>query len=382
MKSCFKLSGGRFSVVGAMALLFAAGGCATDNPKAAAQRTERDKLMWDYRKAATAMRQGNFDEARALLDDAVTTLNAVRTADSGTRKARSLFGREEQKTFLGEPYERVMAFYYRGILYWMQGEPDNARACYRSAAVIDGDPEKKYGSDYVLLDYLDGYVTAKLGGDGSEAHARAEKNSAQKPLPPYDKSANVVVFGEFGRGPTKFAAGRYGEQLKFLPGNSIIHSVRVTVEGQQLALKPLDDLYFQATTRGGRVMDHILGNKAVFKSTTDAAGNAAIIAGSALIAGGSGSRGAADEVGLGLLLAGLVSKVASSAATPEADTRQWYNLPQYLTFTALRMPPGPHTGTVEFLNATGQVVPNLNKQLNFTVYPDRDTVIFFSDQNQ
>jgi hypothetical protein len=30
--------------------------------------------------------------------------------------------------FIGEPYERAMAYYYRGLLYWRDGEIDNARA--------------------------------------------------------------------------------------------------------------------------------------------------------------------------------------------------------------------------------------------------------------
>ena len=46
-------------------------------------------------------------------------------------------------------------------------------------------------------------------------------------------------------------------------------------------LPSYDDLGFQATTRGGRVMDYILGNKAAFKATADAAGDIAL-AGSAI----------------------------------------------------------------------------------------------------
>ena len=34
-----------------------------------------------------------------------------------------------------------MAFYYRGLLYWRDGQPDNARACFRSAQFIDADAE-------------------------------------------------------------------------------------------------------------------------------------------------------------------------------------------------------------------------------------------------
>src|SRR5690606_8881327 len=103
---------------------------------------------------------------------------------------------------------------------------------------------------------------------------------------------------------------------------------------QKLTAGACDDLYFQATTRGGRVMDHVLGNKAVFKSTTSTLGDVGIISG-AVLAGHRGRNSAADEVGVGLLAAGLISKLFSSATTPAADTRTWDNLPRYLTFAFL-----------------------------------------------
>jgi hypothetical protein len=43
-----------------------------------------------------------------------------------------------------------------------------------------------------------------------------------------------------------------------------------------IPLPAYDDLGYQATTRGGRVMDHILGNKAVFKAGADVAGDVAL----------------------------------------------------------------------------------------------------------
>ena len=46
-------------------------------------------------------------------------------------KARGKFGREEQKLFKGEPYERSMMYLYYGLLWYMEGEHDNARACFR-----------------------------------------------------------------------------------------------------------------------------------------------------------------------------------------------------------------------------------------------------------
>src|SRR5207249_2823675 len=257
---------------------------------------KRDRVLWEYRAAAAAMRRGQFAEAKPLLDDALVTLGGIYGPDKEARRARGYFSPETKRTFIGEPYERVMAYYYRGILYWFDGELDNARACFRSAQIMDSDAENKsYASDYVLLDYLDGLATARLGGG---------------------------------------------------------------------------------------VMDHVLANKAVFKTASDTAGTAAIISG-AILAGQQDRHSVADEVGVGLLAAGVITKIFSAATTPAADTRAWDNLPQYLSFASTQLRAGAHTVTVEFLDAGGRPMANLTRTVTINVSdPARDTVVFVSDKNQ
>src|SRR5436190_2244930 len=179
----------------------------------------KDKVLWEYRTAVVAMRRGQFTEAKQLLDDAIARISNVLGKDESARKARGYFNPEAKKTFIGEPYERVMAYYYRGILYWMDGELDNARACFRSAQLEDSDTvEKKYSSDYVLLDYLDGLASLKLSGDGSDALQRATQEAKMSAPPPYNPKANMLLFVDFGSGPTKYAAGHYNELLMIMTG--------------------------------------------------------------------------------------------------------------------------------------------------------------------
>lgn len=351
-----------------------------DGPRMIASGPPRDKVLWQYRTAAAAMRQGQFDVAKPLLDDALLTLQGIYGKDAEARKSRSYFSKEARKSFLGEPYERSMAYIYRGILYWRDGEPDNARACFRSAQFEDSDAEnREYAGDWVLPDYLEGLATLKLGGDGADALKRARANARNINLPEYQPMANVLIFAEFGPGPLKYSGGQYGEQLRFTTRKSSIVAARIQTGSIDLPVAPTDDLSFQATTRGGRVMDHVLANKAVFKSATDTAGNAAILGGTILAVAGQNQKSAADEVGLGLVLAGLASKLISSAATPEADTRTWDNLPQFISFAALSLAPGQHTVTVEFQEAGGKAVANLTKTLTVDVPADRDKVVFVSD---
>jgi hypothetical protein len=351
----------------------------TDGNAMVANGPAKDRVLWECRTAAAAMRRAQFTDAKRLLDDALLTMGGNAAGDKSAKKARSYFSEESKKTFRGEPYERVMAFYYRGILYWMDGEPDNARACFRSAQIQDSDTENKaYAADYVLLDYLDGLATLKLGGDPSDALKRAATESKFGNPPAYDSKANTLFFVEFGQGPTKFATGEYQEELRFIAGRSAVQSVAIKVENQTYGLRPYDDLSFQATTRGGRVMDHILANKAVFKSVTDTAGNVGLIGGLAMAAAGPNS--ATREAGLGLAAAGLISKIVSAVTTPAADTRAWDNLPLYLSFAAVALPPGQHTATVEFLDAGGRPLVGLTRTVTINVVPNKDVVVFLSDR--
>ena len=349
-----------------------------DGQAAIAQGPPKDRVLWQYRTAVTALRRGNYAEAERLFDEALDRIESIYGADASAKKARSYFSEEAKKTFIGEPYERVMAYFYRGVLYWMNGEPDNARACFRTALLLDADLEEDgYAADYALLEYLEGLASVKLGSSGDDAYQRAQEVFDRGTLPEYVAEANTLVFLEFGQGPTKYATGDYNEQLRFRAGRSIAHGAWLNVANKKIRILPIDDLNYQATTRGGRVMDHVLENKAVFKSATDNFGNAALMSGVIV-----GSHRGSQEVGLGLVAAGLLSKVVSAATTPRADTRSWENLPQYISFTALDLPPGPHTATVEFTDGAGNVLPTMTKTVEFTVTPGgEDTVLFVSDRN-
>ena len=351
---------------------------------------ERDRVLVDYRLGVAALREGDYDEAKARFDDAIARIGGIITNDAEAARARSLFSAESTKPFIGEPYERAMAYYYRGILYWRDGQPDNARACFRSGQVIDSGPEHEdYDADYVLLDYLDGLASAKLFADGSDAYARAQTHAGPSvTLPPYDPSANVLVFAEYGYGPRKYAAGEHGELLRFYTDDSPSRSARLVLDQgwKVFPLPAYDDLGFQATTRGGRVMDHILGNKAYFKTGANAAGDVALAG--AVIAhdqarhrqrqGKDGDDANIAALGLGIL--GVLGKVASAATQAQADLRQWNNLPQRLSFASLKLPPGQHSGRIEFLDRDGNVLEQRTQRVSISVgADDRDTVVFLSE---
>lgn len=449
------------------ATLLLAAGCATmeDDPPLrftgdpVQDARPRDKVLVEYREGLAALRAGQYDRAKTCLDDAIRRIGGLLSGpDDAAAKARGLFTAESSKTFIGEPYERAMAYYYRGLLYWRDGELDNARACFRSAQLSDSEAEgAEHRGDFVVLDYLAGLASAKLGGDGSDAFARAAAHS-KRDLPPYEAKANVVFFAEFGRGPAKYAGGDFGEQLRFRAGDSRVRSAVLTVGGQEVRFLPWDDLTFQATTRGGRVMDYVLGRKAVFKGGADTVGDVALMG--AVIAAqniykpvekkpdakaekkpeaepepapppsagrraetqppgrrlgrmeeeiAEARRAAAEQekekaraaqekkkkeaeqpalekdedaanLALALGVVGVLAKAVSVATTPEADTRTWDNLPQYLSAGVLALPPGAHEATLEFFDANERRIDSLARKLTVTVADaNRDTVVFLSE---
>lgn len=354
----------------ALALLATAVPASAAKPK----KPDKDFVLKEYQAATVALRRGDFTAAKTSLDSAITAIGGLMTDEEGAKKARSLWSNESAKLFIGEPYERVMAFYYRGMLYWMDGEADNARACFRSAQFIDADVENKaYASDYVTLDYLDGLATAKLGGDGKDAYDRAAKLTAT-PLPALDTTSNTLVFVEFGQGPSKLAEGKNQELLKVVPGASPAKSALLKLGDQIIPVSAIDDVNFQATTRGGRVMDHVLGNKAVFKEGTGNVGDVAL-AGAVT----SLQYGGANKLTTGLAIGGALFKGASVLTKTKADVRSWDTLPARVGVASVKLAPGEYPATVEFIDETGK--PVVTRPVVIKVAAETpDTVLFVSDR--
>lgn len=362
----------RLQLAGALALAVAS--IATPSYAAKPKKPDKDFVLKEYQASTIALRRGDYAAAKASLDSAITAIGGIQVDEAGAKKARSLWSDESVKLFIGEPYERVMAFYYRGILYWMDGEADNARACFRSAQFIDADVENKaYASDYVTLDYLDGLATTKLGGDGKEAFDRATKLTPTA-LPAFDAANNTLVFVEFGQGPVKIAEGKNGELLKVVPGVSPAAGATLKIGDHTIPFAPLDDVNFQATTRGGRVMDHVLGNKAVFKEGTGTVGDVALTGAMTSLQYGGGSK-----LTTGLAVGGALFKGASLLTKTKADVRSWDSLPARVGVATVKLAPGEHPAVVEFIDQAGKPVGS--RPVVIKVAGEKpDTVVFVSDR--
>ena len=54
--------------------------------------------------------------------EALDRIEAVYADNAKAEAARSKFTKENAKDFKGEPYERAMAYYYRGLAYLAEGD--------------------------------------------------------------------------------------------------------------------------------------------------------------------------------------------------------------------------------------------------------------------
>jgi hypothetical protein len=189
-----------------------------------------------------------------------------------------------------------------------------------------------FAGDWVSAEWALALASLKAGRPEDAAAARRRTEGFARPVegivwPEADVDTLVVV--EAGRAPWKNRAGKFGEQLKFTERPSPV--ARVEVAGVEQTM--LESLYHQATTRGTRQVDYILGEKASFKEDT---GNAALGLGVAAVAAAH-TRTQEGAIAAGVLgLAALGTAIASSATQPEADIRAWDILPEGIFLVGVR----------------------------------------------
>jgi hypothetical protein len=397
-----------------------------DNEAQLAAAPEQDRTLWHYRLAASALHQGRMETAKTNLDAALApNTHASDTNAPGTRapganapdtstRASASAKRKPDKSFASDPYERAMANYYRAILHWSDGELDSARTLLRNAQRQDIDAGNETGN-YVLPDYLDGLITAKLtpgappdAGAAALSLSRARANAAAQNRPPppdYDPSANVFVCVDYGDGPLKYTSADDGEIHAYTLATNPCQLATLRIGGQTVELAPYDDLGFQAITRGGRLTDQVSADKTPVGNFIESTGSALMKAGIGIAnlpmsdnrngisntsvgivtppstySNGNANGDArsfifavAAKYGISTVLMvasapfNLVSKALSK--TPQSDTRCWDNLPRYLSFAALTLPPGAHEAELTFYDTHGRAFTTQTQQFTITV-PD------------
>lgn len=324
----------------------------------------RNRVLNDMRAGLAAFEAGADDVAAMSFDDALKRIEAFYADTPSAAKARSTFVPERAKDFKGEAYERAMAYYYRGLIYLAQGDYGNARASFQGGQLQDAFAEdQRYQSDFAILDVLSGWASQCEGNVvlARDFYDRARQQRDDIFIPA--ESDRFLAIADIGLSPIKFGEGEYGEYLTYAEPDPVPEASVTFMAGD--APHPAsfgEDLYWQASTRGGRQVDRILAGKAQFKDVATGVGLVSLqLADVALDVAswnswddyhdGGDDTDKALAWAAGLAAVGIGSLLVAHAATPEADTRYWDNLPAHIDYTTL--PAGAYPTEAVFRDSAG-----------------------------
>ncbi|MHC4938176.1 MAG: hypothetical protein ACYTHK_04335 [Planctomycetota bacterium] len=320
--------------------------------------SDEDRTLWACELGTAAMMVGREKEAWDAFHFASKTMGTLES--TGAEARRAILGQESTKRWKGDPHERCMAAYYKGILYWRRGELDNASACFKSGLLADSYSEiGEHQVDFAALSFLLGWVSWVRGSDEQSRFSfeEAEKHAPQNLLfdDPAPVDHNVLAVVEIGQGPRKVRTGSYGHMAKYQDMPCAAAAVEIRVDGQSQGVSAkATGMYRQAMTRGKKTIDGIRKGKAVFKTTATTAGIVLLDIG-------------ARENDTGLMIAGAGALLAGALTNPAADIRYWTLLPSEIHFLPLRLAPGMHTVQVVALDESHRPIPGWQKSFSVNV---------------
>ncbi len=401
LTSCAHLDKYSFENIGDSNYAFQSGNVTnvTKTYEEAAKLGDRNYALWDNQLGSIYLTQGDYDKALDSFLKAHYLMNNITAFKQLERKAVSLTGSEDTKAYKGDPYEKAMNSLYVGLLLYKKGDLENAVAAFKTGILADSDSKgESYKSDIAILYLLVSRIAKKLGDESlSNDYCSVVKGLYSSPdysilgfndeliQKMLDLKNNVLLVMEFGEGPFKSRRGRYGEL-------AVINGDRYDVTGLNLKIDDKansnyqvysnTDIYFQASTRGGRKMDGILKGKATFKkNAADTSSGAINLSGQLLNQANQTSDSYAQAAlaaaaGISALVSGGAA-IMSGITNPKADIRYWTLLPEHIIIFPLFIPPGKHKIDVEFNDGRySRSDIKSNYEFDVDIQKDKDNIIF------
>ncbi len=333
----------------------------------------RNRVLDYMHGGMAALMTGHADLAERAFDISLDGIEAVYAESEAAAKARSVWHAESTKDFKGEPHERAMAYYYRGLLYLARGDWDNAQAAFQGGTLQDTfADQERYRADMGSLVWLEAWANRCRGNTDRAKELFAEAQDINPKLAPPKPEQTVLVIAETGLGPLKFAAGAGGQSLGVREGFIGNYAVAAQQGGTRVPMVAAEDTFYQAVTRGGRPADKIMAEKLELKEGTAAFGRAAMVAGIGTMAFSRASHdnnrqnNNAAALGAAVALVGLLAYAAAKSMETEVDTRTWTTLPHSVHLLASEPPPGGNLDSFDLVDPGGRSILVSREALLYT----------------
>jgi hypothetical protein len=304
------------------------------------------------------------DVATRSLDSALAQIETVYANNPEAAKARSLWYEEGRKDFKGEPYERVMAYYYRGLVYLVDKDYGNARASFEGGMLQDAlAEEEQHRFDFALMAFLSGWASQLEKNKPMQDRAFGELRKLRPDFALPDPGHNTLLVVETGTAPRKLADGVGHYDLVYRRGKFFREQrVQVAIDGKTAAAYPMEDVFWQASTRGGRAIDRIIKGKVAFRENNQGMGTVLTEASNVLqVMSPLTDSGLGNAAGIFGVL-GVTQLFVASKVQTKADTRAWTALPDAVHVYTLKARPGQQA-ELTFLDANGVVQPELTRTI-------------------
>lgn len=326
-----------------------------------AEKTNEDFVLNNLRLGSAALAAYDLVEAEAAFLRAYEVINSL-DVNRGGRTVGAVLVQESIRIWQGEPYEKALANFYLGLVYYMRGDYANARGALENALfklreyADDDDAKQKYReveSTFVLASVMLGRCWQRLGRDDlAEAQfeyvRRQDGRLSGLADAQVHRRSNVLLVVDFGFAPMK-VTDFDGAIVGFAPTPADagrIPWLEVRVDGRRVDTGrvglPTIDTVAMAQQRRWQSIDTV-------RAVKGAAGTGLIVGGAILMQSGGRDdrdRNTRAAAGLGMMLAGLLLK-----ASAQADTRQWEMAPRSVFLVPLELPAGAHDIEVYFPEA-------------------------------
>ena len=327
-----------------------------------------------------AFKKGFFDDSAKAFDYVLGNLESFYSDTEAAKNARSLWYEESVKDFKGEPYERVMAYYYRGLIYLIEADYGNARASFSAGILQDAFAEDQQNqADFALMYFLAGWSAQKMG---SHALAEDDFKRLKKIRPDFkipSRKENMLLIAETGKSPRKLADGIGHEILVYRRGKRFKEKSAIYTFGKNKSFYPMEDIYWQASTRGGRGIDQIINGKIEFRKTNEAMGTALTdVSVNAQVYGHLAPDSGAANIGAAVSLIGGIQLFMAANARSAVDTRYWNNLPDTVHVATEKSKKALKDLMINFKAKDGQFLADKSKQAVIHTDSKGNTLVWVS----